>query len=87
MRKIVVLNHAEIAELDRQDPDTEKDGGFQGFLVKLQRKLRRGTQELILDEKDLEKISRYAFDSGKGTWENRLVHIFSLELGPKLGRD
>ena len=48
----VTLNPGEIAELDRQDPDSASDGGFQGLLVRLQGKVNRATGGIDPDEKD-----------------------------------
>lgn len=87
MSKWVVLNDDEIELLDKQDPETAKDGGFQGMLVGFQGALRRGTKELKLSDEDIERIAHYAFDMGNGGWENRLIGIFSRELGQSLGRD
>lgn len=83
----IVLNEAEIALLDEQDPSTEKDGGFQSLLVGFQRALRRGTSELKLTEEDVERIASYAFDMKQGGWQDRLVAIFGRTLGPNLGRE
>ena len=85
--KWIVLNDDEIALLDKQDPATAKDGGFQGFMVDLQQRLRRGTQELKLTDGDIERIAQYAFDYKQGGWEDRLKAIFGRHLGPNLGRD
>lgn len=82
----VTLTPAEIAELDRQDPSTASDGGFQGLLVRLQGKVNRQTGEITLDARDIADIPRMAFDYKKGGWEDRLVLIFSRTLGPTLGR-
>lgn len=84
--RTVTLNAEEIAELDRQDPNSASEGGFQGLLVRLQRKLNRETGELVLDEKDLQDIPKYAFDYKQGGWQKRLVAIFGRTLGPQLGR-
>jgi hypothetical protein len=86
-RKIVVLNADEIAELDRQNPASAKDGGFQAFIVRLQGHVRRGTQEIILSDDDQENIARYAFDYQQGGWQDRLVTIFGRTLGAELGRE
>ena len=83
----IVLNPDEIALLDRQDPGTAKDGGFQGMMVGLQRALRRGTSELKLTGVEIERIAHYAFDYGNGGWETRLIGIFGRTLGPNLGRE
>lgn len=82
----VYLTPAEIAVLDRQDPSSRADGGWQGLLVRLQGKVDRATGQLTLDAQDLEQIPRYAFDYGNGGWEDRLTGIFGRTLGPKLGR-
>jgi hypothetical protein len=84
--KEIILSPAETDVLFRQDPDTEADGGFQKFLVSLQRKVNKTSGALVLTAEDLEKIPRYAFDYGNGGWENRLKGIFSRVLGPLLGR-
>ena len=70
-RRIVVLTAAEIEALDQQDPSTAGDGGFQGFIVGLQKKLRRGTSEIILTDDDQENIAHYAFDFKQGGWQTR----------------
>lgn len=82
----VILNPNEIEILDRQDPATENEGGFQGLLVELQGSLNRDTGELVVSDEQLEKISRYAFDYKNGGWEDRLKGIFSRTLGNNLGR-
>ncbi|HEX2762799.1 MAG TPA: hypothetical protein VHM92_02985 [Allosphingosinicella sp.] len=82
----ITLNAAEMARLFQQDPDTRNDGGWQQLLVSLQNKTNRPTGELDLDQDDLEKIPRYAFDYKQGGWEDTLIAIFSRTLGPKLGR-
>lgn len=87
MRKFIVLNDDEIAELFRQSPETGGDGGFQAFLVRLQKQYRAGTKELRLEEGDLDDIQRYAFDYKQGGWENRLIKMFSRHLGPMFGRE
>ncbi|HSC18554.1 MAG TPA: hypothetical protein VLC74_06540 [Rhizomicrobium sp.] len=82
----VVLNAAEMAELERQDPATEGNGGWQSLLIELQGKLDRHSGALPLSESDLERIPRYAFDYRNGGWENRLKKIFARTLGRTLGR-
>jgi hypothetical protein len=83
----IVLTPEEIELLDKQDPLTAKDGGFQGMMVRLQKNVRRVTRELKLSEDDIEQIAKYAFDYKQGGWEDRLKGIFSRTLGPNLGRD
>jgi hypothetical protein len=80
------LTVAELELLDRQDPDTEADGGWQGLLVDLQTRVRRSDRRLEISDDDVLKIARYAFDYGKGGWESRLVGVFGRTLGPTLGR-
>lgn len=82
----VILTAAEIAELDKQDPATVSDGGYQGLLVSLQQRVDRSTGRLNLRVDDIRRISMYAFDYGNGGWEDRLVAAFGRVLGPRLGR-
>ena len=49
MPRTVVLSAEEISVLDRQDPSTRDDGGWQGLLVGLQSKLDRASGMLVLD--------------------------------------
>lgn len=84
--RIVTLTNDEIAVLDRQDPNTASDGGFQGFIVDLAQRVDRGTGQLMLNGDDLERIPRYAFDYGQGGWEDRLTRVFGRNLGAQLGR-
>jgi hypothetical protein len=81
-----VLNAAEIAEIDKQDPNTASDGGFQGLMVSLQKRIDRSAGQLHLTADDLRRIPIYAFDYRNGGWETRLINAFSRALGPKLGR-
>jgi len=82
----VTLNTAEIEVLFRQDPATQRDGGYQSLLVRLQNNTDRATGALTLTDSDLERIQRYAFDYGNGGWEDRLTGIFQRHLGAQLGR-
>ena len=82
----VNLDEKEVEELLKQDPAKAKDGGYQAFLVRLQNKLNKTTRQLHLEQDDLEKIPRYAFDYGNGGWENSLKTIFQRHLGARLGR-
>ncbi len=84
--QVVILNESEVQILDRQEPATEQDGGFQGLLVDLQSSLNRQSGELLLSDAHEEKIPRYAFDYKNGGWEDRLKGIFSRTLDPILGR-
>lgn len=83
----LTLNTGEIEVLFRQNPHTRQDGGFQSFLVKLQKKTNKQTGSLSLSDSDLERIPRYAFDYGNGGWESRLKSIFEKHLGTNLGRN
>jgi hypothetical protein len=82
----IVLTTEELAELDRQNPATKGNGGWQRLIVGLQEKVNRFTRELVLDGRDLERIARYAFDYKRGGWQGRLTRIFGRTLGPNLGR-
>lgn len=82
----VILNAREIAEIDKQDPSTAGDGGFQSLMVGLQKGINRATGEIRLTADQLRRIPMYAFDYRNGGWETRLIDAFSRTLGPKLGR-
>ena len=87
MRRFLVLDDDEISALFEQDPTTAKDGGFQSLMVRLQENFRHGSQELRIEDQDLEDIQRYALDYDQGGWEIRLMRIFRRSLGPNLGRE
>jgi hypothetical protein len=78
--KFYLLTTEEIAELFRQDPSTAKDGGFQAFIVALQKQTIRATSEIKLDEDDLERIRKYAGDSKHGGFQKRILDIFGRLL-------
>ena len=82
----VFLTDSEVAEIDKQDPTKEGDGGFQGLLVRFQRRIERSTGKLTLTDEDLRRIPMYAFDYNSGGWENQLIGAFGRSLGPRLGR-
>lgn len=84
--KAVILNRDEQNTLNRQDPATESDGGFQRLMVTLQYSLDEETGVIEIPDTVLERIPRYAFDYGNGGWESRLKEIFSRTLGETLGR-
>ena len=84
--RTVILQAGEIAELDKQDPSTEYDGGYQKLVVGMQRRIDRKTGELVLTDNDLEKIQRFAFDYGNVGWETTLMGAFGRTLGQKLAR-
>jgi hypothetical protein len=80
----VILNSAEIAEIDRQDPSREGDGGFQGLLVRFQKRIDRPTGRLELTPQDIQRIQNYAAAKSGGGWENQLRRAFQRTLGPNL---
>ncbi|MGI8840448.1 MAG: hypothetical protein ACR2F8_06685 [Caulobacteraceae bacterium] len=82
----ITLNAAERAELFKQDPARKSDGGFQSFLVSLQDRVKSPKNSLTLNQEDLEKIPRYAFDYKNGGWQKSLTAIFGRHLGDHLGR-
>ena len=61
-------------------------GGFQAFLVNLQKKVQEDSNRIVLTIHDRERIARYAFDYRGGGWQARLQKIFGRTLGPSLGR-
>jgi hypothetical protein len=77
----IILNATEQGFLFRP---VSGDGGFQGLLRNLRRKINRVNGEITLTPADLEKIPRYAFEYGNGGWEGRLRGIFERHLGPDL---
>ena len=79
----ITLNAAEAVLLNTPD---QGQGGFQALMSKLQSQYEPTTGELRLDDSDLERIPRYAFDYGNGGWENRLVGALGRGLGSRLGR-
>jgi hypothetical protein len=80
----IKLTVGELAELNKQRPETAQDGGFQGYMVQLQYRANEDSGELEIGEEDLEKIPRYAFHYKNGGWEDRLKKIFSRTLGQNL---
>lgn len=79
----IILNDVEIAELLLQNPETEKDGGWQGLIVGLQKKTNKSTGHLTITSVDIENIQRYAKYT-TGGWQKRLRNIFERTLGPNL---
>ncbi len=80
----VRLNHTEIQELLKQDPDTEHEGGWQSLLVGLQKRTNKTTGHLTLTAADLDQIQRYAFRYKRGGWQARLQTLLGRTLGPGL---
>lgn len=81
---IFTLNDAELELLRRQDPSTERDGGYQQLLITLQGEVEEGTNRIFLTRPIRARIRRYAFQYRQGGWQDRLVGIFSRHLGPNL---
>lgn len=81
-----ILNTEEQEFLFRQDSAARSDGGWQSLLVKLQDQFDTTTMQITVDDIDLERIQRYAFDYGNGGWEGRLTAVFGRHLGAQLGR-
>jgi PleD family two-component response regulator len=75
-----------MVELDKQDPTTASDGGFQGLLVRFQKRIDRATGRLSLTLRDLQRIQMYAFKYGNGGWEDRLLRAFGRHLGSRLDK-
>ena len=76
----VVLNAQEIAVLMKQAPNSAKNGGWQGLLVKMQKNVDKETGRLALSDKDIARIKTYA-NYDRGTWENMLKAAFERTLG------
>jgi MinD-like ATPase involved in chromosome partitioning or flagellar assembly len=83
---VVHLTDEERKALLQQDPKTKSVGGFQAFLVNLQKKVQGDTNRLVLTIRDRERIARYAHDYRSGGWQARLKKIFARTLGADLGR-
>jgi hypothetical protein len=81
--QFLVLNEAEIEILLKP---VRGQGGFQNLMRRLQNQYRHGTQELRLEDEDIEDIQRYAFDYEQGGWEDDLKAMLARHLGPTLGR-
>jgi MinD-like ATPase involved in chromosome partitioning or flagellar assembly/class 3 adenylate cyclase len=83
----VTLTEGERRALFDQPPETASRGGFQAFLVGLQKKVNLDTNTLELTVVDRERIARYAHDYRGGGWQAKLRKIFARTLGSALGRD
>jgi hypothetical protein len=83
--KTVHLTPDEIDILNREDPETKRDGGWQSLLARLQNNVDENGN-ITLTDQDRERIARCAFDYGNGGWEARLTGIFGRTLGSTLGR-
>jgi site-specific DNA-methyltransferase (adenine-specific) len=80
----ITLSADEIMDILKQDPTTEKDGGWQGLLVGFQKRLNKTTGNITITAADMAQIQRYAYHYKKGGWQNRLLGIFGRTLGPRL---
>lgn len=87
MRQFFVLKREEADELLRQHPATARDGGFQRFIVQLQGQYRKGTQEIGLDQDDIDRIGEYAANARQGGWQARMLRIFGRVLDLNGTRD
>ena len=83
----VVLTPQEREALFKQNPASKSAGGFQAFLVGLQKRVDSSTNRLELRLSDRERIARYAHDYKGGGWQGRLRKIFGRTLGSDLGRE
>lgn len=83
----ITLTDREREFLLAQDPKSRAGGGFQAFLVGLQKKVDKATGTTRLTLADRERIARYAHDYKGGGWQGRLRKIFGRTLGANLGRD
>jgi len=81
---IVFLSPFEVAELDRQRPETKSRGGWQSLIVSLAESVERSTGRLVLSPVMFDRIRRYAFMYRNGGWQARLRRIFGRTLGPNL---
>lgn len=76
----IQLSDDDLSDLKKQDPSTASDGGFQGLLVKLQGQVEPETNELSLNDADVERIRRYSEQYGDGGWQGRLLRVFVDKL-------
>ena len=78
------LNDVEYQIVCRQDPATKEDGGYQGLMVALQEITDEKTLVMVLPVHLLPRLRAYAFNYGKGGWEDRITGIFGRHFGPRL---
>jgi len=79
--KVVILSKEELALLMVQDPAEKGKGGYQRFLVGLQKRVVRKTRELELSEKDMNFIIRAIRKRSKGGFQGRIYKIFARHFG------
>ncbi len=72
----IKLNSEEVKTLQLQHPSQKNKGGFQNFLIGLQSRLNRSTNELTLSDVDLERVMNYKADPKKGGFQSRFKKIF-----------
>ncbi len=77
----VELGENELKELHKTNPADRHRGGFQAFMVQLQKRVDDGGVEL--SHEDLIKINRYASYT-TGGYQSRLKKIFGRTLGTYL---
>ena len=75
----VELGENQVIELQKTNPAHRSRGGFQAFMVQLQKRMKGNA--IDLEHEDLIKINRYASYT-QGGYQNRLKRIF----GPTLGK-
>ena len=83
----IILTEREREYLFAQDPKSKAGGGFQAFLVGLQKKVDKATGTTTLTLTDRERIARYAHNYKGGGWQGRLRKIFGRTLETNLGRE
>ena len=76
----IQLSEDDINDLNKQDPSTAGDGGFQGLFIKLRGQVDPKTNKLWLDDTDVERIRRYGQQYGDGGWQGRLLRVFVDKL-------
>ena len=77
----VKLNHDELTELMKHDPETRHHGGFQKFLVSLQLRVDPKTGHLELSESDIDMIYKYGRHPEHGGWQKSIYRIFVRHFG------
>ena len=80
----ITLNSKEVVDLLKQDPGPEKDSGWQGLLLGLQKRLNKTTGDITITAADVEQIRRYTFHYAQVGWQNHLLSVFGRTLGPTL---
>lgn len=76
----IKLNEKEMNLLMQQDPSTERKGGFQKYLIGLQYRANKTTREIMLDQRDIDKIKRLKKDPSRGGFQGRFNKIFGRHI-------